>query len=375
MMIIHCTKKLLGELKVEPESVAEENLLFSWHANIITINRRKTVVLMNDCNRYAVVLYGLKAKDFKRFTEIALQGIRATFKEEGIKDDVINQYFLQSERLTFTRTKDRTSVARMNKTCETAYFFDELLDTESLFQPVMGNQISRALVGDGKNGYILPNEKLYADLNMLVGQPIFESKAAILKVALQLENRQVWRRLVVPLHKTFNQLHRILQVAFEWQDYHLHDFTIYDLSNAAEDCADGRRTKGVQKPIINLVCDQEAFSYPGEVAMKHEKGVKLSEYLPVYGQLVYLYDFGDGWHHDIEVESIIDDYDSNYPVCLEAEGNAPPEDVGGAPGYEEFLNVLANPSHPEYEHMVKWGQMQMYRDFDMKYINSRLKEF
>ena len=372
-MQIQCTKKLLNELKVEPESVAEENPLFSWHANIMTMNRRKTVVLMNDCNRYAVVLYGLKAKDFKRFNEIAEQAIRTTFEEEGIREDVIDQYFLQSAGVTFTKTKDRTSVARMNKACETAYFFVDLLDSDSLFQPIMGNQISRSLVGNGKNEYILPNEKLYDDLNELVGQPIFESKVAILKVALQLEDRQVWRRLVVPLHKTFHQFHRILQVVFEWQDYHLHDFTIYDSSNDAEDHANGRRAKGVGKPIINLVCDQEAFSYPGKVAMKHEKGVKLSEYLLAYEKLVYVYDFGDDWHHDIEVESIIEDYEFNYPICLEAEGNAPPEDVGGAYGYEEFLNVLANPNDPEYEHMVEWGKMQGYRDFHLEDINFRLK--
>ena len=40
---------------------------------------------MNDHNRYAVVLYGLKAKDFKRFTEIALQGIRETLGQKGYR--------------------------------------------------------------------------------------------------------------------------------------------------------------------------------------------------------------------------------------------------------------------------------------------------
>lgn len=141
------------------------------------MNRRKTVVLMNDSNRYAVVLYGLKAKDFKRFDKIAEQGIRATFEEGGIKEDVINQYFLQSEGVAFTKTKDRTSVARLNKTCETASFFEDLLNIDSLFQSVMKNWISRSLVGNGKNSYIRPNEKLYDDLKILVGQPIFESTA------------------------------------------------------------------------------------------------------------------------------------------------------------------------------------------------------
>jgi len=181
-MLICCTKKLLVELKVEPELVEEENSLFSWHANIIVVNRKKVVVLVNDHNRYAVVLYGLKAKDFKRFNEIALQGIRETFQGEGISDKVIDKYLLHTGEVTITKTKDRTSVARMNKACENAYYFDELWDVDSMFQPDMSNRISRLLVGDGKKSYIVPNEEMYKDLTLFIGESIFEERAAILKV-------------------------------------------------------------------------------------------------------------------------------------------------------------------------------------------------
>ena len=68
-MQIRCTKKLLDTLKVVPEEMTEEDALFSWHANLLMINRRKVVVLMNDFSRYTVVLYGLKAKEFKNFNE------------------------------------------------------------------------------------------------------------------------------------------------------------------------------------------------------------------------------------------------------------------------------------------------------------------
>ncbi|MBO0587223.1 plasmid pRiA4b ORF-3 family protein [Sporosarcina sp. E16_8] len=372
-MLIRCTKKMLVELKVEAESVAEVDPFFSWHANIIIVNRRKVVVLMNDHNRYAVVLYGLKAKEFTRFNEIALQGIREAFQGEGIKDEVIKQYLLHSKEVSITKTKDRTSVARMNKACENVYFYDELWDSDSIFQPEMGIRISRILVGDGKNSYLLPHEELYKDLKLFAGQPIFETKAAVLKVTLRLENHQVWRRLVVPINKTFNELHRILQTAFGWQDYHLHDFTIYDKAVTPKELVAVGLNNEVQKPIINLVCDQEAFSYPGKVDRKLEKDVKLSEYIPAYDKLTYSYDFGDDWQHDIELESIIENYDANHSVCLEGEGSTPPEDVGGEHGYEQFLKVLTNPDHPEYEHMVTWGRMQQYRDFSITSVNLQLK--
>jgi len=372
-MLIRCTKKLIVELKVEPESVEEENSLFSWHSNVIMVNRRKAVVLVNDHNRYAVVLYGLKAKDFKRFTEIALQGIRETLQRDGVSDKVIDKYLLHTDEVSITKTKDRTSVARMNKACDNAYFFDELWDVDSIVQPDLGIRVSRILVGDGKGSYILPNEKMYEDLTLFAGQPIFEVKAAILKVTLRLEKRQVWRRLVVPTNLSFNQLHQIVQTAFGWQDYHLHDFHVYGKEIAVGNHITEGHNEKTQQPIIHLVCDEEAFSYPGEVDMKHEKGVKLSEYIPACEKMTYTYDFGDDWNHDIEVESMIENYEANYPVCLEGEGNTPPEDVGGEYGYEEFLTILATPDHPEHKHMVEWGRMQRYQDFAINYINMRLK--
>jgi len=103
---------------------------------------------------------------------------------------------------------------------------------------------------------------------------------------------------------------------------HLHEFYLYE--------------KDWDNPVLNLVSDEEILvnSHPVEpMKMKHEKGIKLSEYIPAFDKLKYVYDFGDYWEHYIEVEKIIHDYDANYPVCFDGEGKAPPEDVGGRGGY------------------------------------------
>ena len=41
--------------------------------------------------------------------------------------------------------------------------------------------------------------------------------------------------------------------------------------------------------------------------------------------------------------------------CLSGERHCPPEDVGGVPGYAEFLEVIFEPGHEEYEHYVRWA--------------------
>jgi hypothetical protein len=152
-----------------------------------------------------------------------------------------------------------------------------------------------------------------------------------------------------------------------WQDYHLHDFNILTTGPIS---TERKRKKDDRKPIVNLVCDEEAFSYDVGIPMKLEAGELLQDYLPA--EIIYNYDFGDGWEHQILFEGVIDNYEWNYPVCLAGEGNTPPEDVGGEGGYEEFLAITSDENHPEYKFMVSWGMRQGYHDFDIEMVNRRL---
>lgn len=47
-----------------------------------------------------------------------------------------------------------------------------------------------------------------------------------IKVTLSRIKPEIWRRLKIPGNITFAQLHRIIQVAFGWQDYHLYNFQL-----------------------------------------------------------------------------------------------------------------------------------------------------
>ncbi|MBN1983552.1 MAG: plasmid pRiA4b ORF-3 family protein, partial [Chitinivibrionales bacterium] len=61
------------------------------------------------------------------------------------------------------------------------------------------------------------------------------------------------------------------------------------------------------------------------------------------------------------------------PVCIGGEGNCPPEDVGGEGGYDEFLEAIRDPKHPEHREMIEWGQGQQYKQFDLSNINTKLR--
>uniref|UniRef100_A0A1S2L558 TnpR protein n=1 Tax=Anaerobacillus isosaccharinicus TaxID=1532552 RepID=A0A1S2L558_9BACI len=345
------------KIKNVPEN--EEEVLFSWHANVITINRKKAVVFVNDQNRYVIALYGLKAKDFKKLDQLFLDAVKETFQAECIKNEIIEQFIQHSKQVVYGKTKNRTSVARMNRSCEDFQYQAQEFEQSSIIQSAVSKFASSFLVGNGNGEYIQPNEKMYEALEMFFEQPIFGCEAYELKVTLELEKYRVWRKVIVPSHFTFRNLHKIIQLVFGWQNYHLHDFYIYD----------------DDRPILNLVCDEEAFAYSDKndtpMLFDHEK--RLNDYLPACKKVKYTYDFGDHWEHSIKVTKVYDAYSKNYPECIDGEGSTPPEDVGGEGGYEYFREILANTSHPEYENMLQWGRSQEYKEFDLNEVNRELK--
>ncbi len=71
-------------------------------------------------------------------------------------------------------------------------------------------------------------------------------------------------------------------------------------------------------------------------------------------RLIWNYDFGDDWEHQIVVEAIIEDGDDRAH-CTGGKRAAPPEDCGGPWGYEELLAILADPNDEEHEERLEWA--------------------
>ena len=55
----------------------------------------------------------------------------------------------------------------------------------------------------------------------------------------------------------------------------------------------------------------------------------------------------------------------------EGEHRAPPEDCGGTPGFEAFLEAVTDPSHPEHEDATEWHQGCYGKPFDPDEIDER----
>jgi hypothetical protein len=72
--------------------------------------------------------------------------------------------------------------------------------------------------------------------------------------------------------------------------------------------------------------------------------------------MVYSYDFGDNWEHNIELVQVLEDYDYELPYLLEANGQTPPEDVGGIGGFLEFRKIMLDKDNPDYEAKKEWSR-------------------
>lgn len=163
----------------------------------------------------------------------------------------------------------------------------------------------------------------------------------------------VWRRLLLPSDMRLGKLHRVLQCVLDWEDYHLHQFVV------------GDTLYGVSNP-----------EWEDELPMIDERTVPLSHVLTTLGdRLVYEYDFGDGWRHELLLEQIFPvNPDRSYPLCVAGAGARPLEDVGGVGGYEEFLRAINDPQHEEHEAMLTWvGGVYDPEGCDVNMINRQLR--
>jgi hypothetical protein len=177
------------------------------------------------------------------------------------------------------------------------------------------------------------------------GQPVFQ-----LRLTLEDVTPTVWRRLLVPGSVRLDKLHLIFQAAMGWDGYHLHCFEIGEarfgmhFDDFPEDELDEKDTT-----VLSAIGSARRFFYE--------------------------YDFGDGWRHEVVVESLSRlERGLKFGVCLDGQNACPPEDVGGPSGYADFLEVIADPTHDEHEHMRGWiGGPFDATEFDLAIANVRLQ--
>jgi len=172
-----------------------------------------------------------------------------------------------------------------------------------------------------------------------------------IKITLKRIRPPIWRRVQVLSSTTLEEFHLIIQEAMGWCGGHLHVFTIDDVDYGEPD------------PQFDFdILSQENVKL--DQAFDGEKS-----------KFTYTYDFGDDWEHEILLEKELPySSDIKYPRCITGKRACPPEDCGGPWGYAELLEIMANPSHPEYEERMEWMDESFDpNSFDVEEVNLALQ--
>ncbi len=157
-----------------------------------------------------------------------------------------------------------------------------------------------------------------------------------LKVRIELmgvDNPKVWRELWIPMNITFDRFHKILQAAMGWEDFHMYSF---------QECLESRYFHIMCPPFDELPgIDATSLSINAIMwgyfdSFQMENAI---DKLNKVDKLYYIYDFGDQWEHEIAVIEF-DTTSIKFAEITNGGGACPPEDCGGASGYQRTKKYL-----------------------------------
>lgn len=239
---------------------------------------------------------------------------------------------------------------RVWSTLAAHYYLDDATDEQvSSLRKVTARDLRRAVdelvafgalaEDDANNGRLRLTPLADRALRARYGAVTPGDPVAQIKVTLMDTDPPVWRRLLVPAAIRLDRLDRVIQAAMGWTNSHLHMF-IHPTGHY-----------GTPDP---------------ELPLHDERKATLRDLAGRVGDAFgYEYDLGDSWEHEVVLEKLVPaEPGGRYPACLDGERACPPEDCGGTSGYEQLIDTLADPNHPDHHDMLQWLGIEKGADFD-----------
>ncbi|NDY73081.1 plasmid pRiA4b ORF-3 family protein [Desulfobacter hydrogenophilus] len=187
-----------------------------------------------------------------------------------------------------------------------------------------------------------------------------------LRVYLRQISPMIWRRLQVRSDSTIADLHYTLQIAMDWDDFHLHQFIIR-----------GKRY-GESRVGGILFSDNPCQIRLGGFGFRQNE------------RFLYEYDLTDRWEHEIRIEKKLSmDPQTTYPVCIGGARTAPPEDCGGPWAFmalkqkyslwyiaDRLIEIIKKNDVDDYqEELLEYQYWLHVNNFDRQAVNQRLKQY
>ncbi len=181
-----------------------------------------------------------------------------------------------------------------------------------------------------------------------------------LRVSLKDIKPVIWRKIDVPSNITLRHLGDLILDLMGWDGGHLNQF---------------RQGNNCYLPYYQRDLSEEPdFCWGCENF--NQEDYTIADLLSVKGKsVVFEYDFGDSWEHEVRLSSVNEyaDGEAREIVFIGGKRECPPEDCGGVWGYEELMEILTRCkagerlSKEEREHLdwAGWGKDYNPEDLDL----------
>ena len=117
-MQIRCTQKLLKELGVKNRDLSaieeSDSVLGNWYANIFTLDRRKTIIFVNEITLLSFIMYGIRKDNIKKFPDIFINGVEQVLAMTGVRENIIKNVVSEYSSIILTKTDSKKVLGNMN---------------------------------------------------------------------------------------------------------------------------------------------------------------------------------------------------------------------------------------------------------------------
>jgi hypothetical protein len=167
MIQVHATKKLLAKMPAQTKPGAEDILaapqskLGSWHANLLTIQRRNCLLFVHDQTRFPVFIPALTKPDFAKIDRFFDDALMNTLLKCDATQEQLDTAAALLQPLAFVGGTDRSVLGTLNQLgqdIDHILYFDSLNVADMAGYALSASLAERPCHVKGQKDYIWPRD-------------------------------------------------------------------------------------------------------------------------------------------------------------------------------------------------------------------------
>jgi len=114
---IGITQKLKDQININFLNTVEKYspVLWTWHAGLRVIARKKCILFTNDLTLYSFIVYGVNKKDLGNFLNLFKDNLILNLESENLTQQEIERIMSDSDKISITKTSNRSVLGSMNE--------------------------------------------------------------------------------------------------------------------------------------------------------------------------------------------------------------------------------------------------------------------